>query len=1089
MAQNNFTGGVNTAIDDAGNWSISLPTIGDPGFISNGSTGLTFTDNNFFTSTGRVVTIDDQSDVTYTGTARQITGRRNSEITINHPDAELNFTFANATSTGRISWGNTNNETATINLIEGTLNWGQAGSNRNWLGNQGTGIINQSGGTFTVRGANLDIQVSNAGGADEASTLAVSGGTFNVPEAGDDVLIGYTGRFEISGDADVNITDDISLGTRNFGGGTLTIADTATVSFDDLNIGNDNDHPGTDLSSPDESLSFVDISGGTVVIGDTTGDGNQNTDGVITIGRGTSLNVLRAGNGRLTIRGTADVTARSLVMENSTTASEFNLQGGTLLLNGNDNPNDGDFIVQGEIGGVVAPTYVDHRINIRGGELTLTDDIVMDTGTYTQTDGTVSMQTFDANGQTQNITQDIAVNISGGVLTTSTGNIQIGNDSNATMTVSGTAQVTVGLNGTGAQDLQVNDKGTFTIDGGTVHVVDDFVSSPDFSNDGQNQVNINGGTIRVGATTAADGTTNIGTASTSGEFTLNNGTDFNMTGGNLRTGDPGNPVLDQSNRDFNVNGADTTFDMSGGTIYTETDFDFNDGVGNITGGEIIADDQFTLDGGTLTISSATITANRNITGGNDDGVIIDGGDLVIGNGGRVISDKERSSGIADNNGNVRIEDGSTVTINSGGVLQAEQDVFVGIRNSTPSYEAGTLVLNGGIVRVNSANITSGSSEESRELQIREMGTLTGTGFVENGQIELDDGHFDAGLAGSTLFLANDDVFDTITVRNRTDAGAPPSGPIADTNESIRIEGAGQEVVGSKGATVNIDLGSLGNNDKVVLGDGRAEWLANTTLNLNNVGNALEGGSYTIIDDTNEGSGNAILNFENTGLEGATGGDGATDFGTVPDGFAFRLHADDTQNVVLDVREIANASFSDSSDQNTLNIDFGTIVTDGSGNIIGTNGGNGTNQMEFSLHNLNNAGLFSYDFDFVSWTDLTGAGAGAYSTSFSDTSFTSVIGGGTTGPYSITLDTNTFGNFFATATINLAATQNISGGLDPQAGNYFSNLSSPITGPQVLTLNISGTIAPVPEPTTVFPIIGLMSVLAARRKRRKLADRQ
>lgn len=160
------------------------------------------------------------------------------------------------------------------------------------------------------------------------------------------------------------------------------------------------------------------------------------------------------------------------------------------------------------------------------------------------------------------------------------------------------------------------------------------------------------------------------------------------------------------------------------------------------------------------------------------------------------------------------------------------------------------------------------------------------------------------------------------------------------------------------------------------------------------------------------------------------------------------------NFTVNVLDHSNASFSGEADDNADTIDFGTVYQ-GSSQSAG-----------FSLHNLLSLAGSTARLDLdLSPTNESGDTSNKFSTDLA--SFTNLLAG-SDNDYTVTFDTTDTGTFSALYTLN------------------FSDEDLPgSTGGQVMTLNVTGTVIPVPEPTSLA-LLGLISAGLLGRRRRSAA---
>lgn len=159
-------------------------------------------------------------------------------------------------------------------------------------------------------------------------------------------------------------------------------------------------------------------------------------------------------------------------------------------------------------------------------------------------------------------------------------------------------------------------------------------------------------------------------------------------------------------------------------------------------------------------------------------------------------------------------------------------------------------------------------------------------------------------------------------------------------------------------------------------------------------------------------------------------------------------ADDIFKVSLSVLDHANASFSGLDDQDSLTIDFGSVVAS-----------SGLLQTPFSVFNLMASAGFTAPLDLVSVSGLGDTTALTTTAALTDN-----IAAGSSQAFFAMLNTSSIGSFAATYQINLSDDTALAGAV----------------GGQLLTLNLLGNVVAVPEPAN-FVWLLLGATLFPRRR--------
>lgn len=158
-------------------------------------------------------------------------------------------------------------------------------------------------------------------------------------------------------------------------------------------------------------------------------------------------------------------------------------------------------------------------------------------------------------------------------------------------------------------------------------------------------------------------------------------------------------------------------------------------------------------------------------------------------------------------------------------------------------------------------------------------------------------------------------------------------------------------------------------------------------------------------------------------------------------------ANDLFNVTLSVLDHANASFADGNDFNSLTIDFGSLSV-----------GSGIYQTPFDVFNLVATAGFTAPLDFEGFIGSGDTGVLGTNLSLFDN-----LAAGSAQGFLASFDTSAAGSFSATYLLSLSDDTSLGGAL----------------GGQQLALNLIGTVANVPEPTTILLALIVTLVLPRR----------
>lgn len=255
---------------------------------------------------------------------------------------------------------------------------------------------------------------------------------------------------------------------------------------------------------------------------------------------------------------------------------------------------------------------------------------------------------------------------------------------------------------------------------------------------------------------------------------------------------------------------------------------------------------------------------------------------------------------------------------------------------------------------------------------------------------------------------------------------------------------GSIITGASFGTSNVTVNKSGADPTTfnINTTGAASTVAGTGLLTAGVGQAMDYNAQTKTIkaglDATGGAGlkSGIITLHNSDLTTAGAGQGSAD-------------GDDAINVTGTVLDHANASFAGGSDSNSLQLNFGTLAA-----------GTGVAHLQFQLFNL------MATQNFTSSLDVTGlSGTGDTSKLTTDLSLLDNLAAGGNQTFMANLDTSQTGSFSATYFLNSSDDTSLTGA----------------TAGQQLVLTLTGSVAAVPEPTSIALLaIGLLIFKIRRR---------
>ena len=517
---------VNTAIS-SGNDGTFTVTDGTANFIKNLSIGA---------ASGKTGTLDLQGGTTHF-TMRQL---KSDGKTYDYYSASIG-SASGATGVLKISG------TAAVDFSGNDVH----------VGSNGTGRIEQSGGTFTFSRGWLNIGERSSG------TYLLTGGELNTTKASMAVGRRYDGTMEISGTGVLNAgTLYVSMFPQKAGNSQLTLKSGGTANIATFFIGGENNYA---ESGTNPGTGTVLVEGGTL-----------NVSGWTYVGVHSKDTVSSGGTGVLTLKG-GNTTMNRLVVgcQGAGGNGTANFEGGT---------NNLTVVRISQAAGAVG------KINVTGGTNTITDAVYV--GIYGGTDGTLE--------------------ISGG--TNTFAKVAVGySDADGAEGGSGILNLTGGT-GTTITRLQVGvgtgTSGAVNVTGGTHKITAESYLG---GNSGNNSLTISAGTLNGPGANFLIGDRR---GNTRGTMTVKGTGTYSQTGGNFivtagkNAGDTNTVYLQDEGtmtlpwlslgQNWEAHQGTAAVDVSGGTLTITNNFriGFNDrGEATISGGNITVKNAILLDDG------------------------------------------------------------------------------------------------------------------------------------------------------------------------------------------------------------------------------------------------------------------------------------------------------------------------------------------------------------------------------------------------------------------------------------------------------------------------------------------------------------
>ncbi|QEG33640.1 hypothetical protein [Bythopirellula goksoeyrii] len=724
------------------------------------------------------------------------------------------------------------------------------------VGLQGEGTLDMSGGTLTTG----FVLIGTTGNSFGTANITGNTSTWNITDGSDrDLYVGEDGegRLNITGGADIDISDDVLIGNRASGigvvnvsgsGSTLDLLDAGVISElivggfgrGTLNVTNSaavTSRLGAIANSSGSNGKATVDSAGTWSITEEMYVGSGGTGTLEILGGGSVDNstgyIARdsTGVGRVLVEGANslwDVDSTLYVADEGYAELEVR-NGGRVVSSigivGNDSTGNGSVIVEGD------DSMWDIASTLRIGE--------EGTGSLTISDGAAVENTFADIGNLSGSTGVVTVEGAGSTWTNSSV-LNIADSGDGTLNIAGGATVS---NTAGNIGFASGSDGTVNVSGGSSHWSNESLVRVGVS--GSGTLNILGG-AKVSSTHAGIGVIGSGNvsiegagsrwiATSSGGSTV--GEDGNATmqitsGGAFET--PGNLVVaknDASTSSLTVTGngsrLDLGFSLSLGNVGGTSTGSATIGTGaHVTVGTSTviqnANSSLTVDGGSLTTTSL-INNNGGTFVFNSGTITIDGGGFHPGNsfllnGNSTATLNLQGNGVSDfsqltvgNTGDavLRLAEGHSLTLDEGTIGVSGEFILDGGHLAAETFNnlaGGEFTFLSGRVTVNGDVLGS-----SAPFVIPTGGTVDGSGFVEADVV---------GQPGSTI---------TVTSGNYT-LGNPFSflgfvheGTLSVGNRIAKLKSAGFAQLGAlttlSGGTITADNGiSLGGGD-VIMGKG------------------------------------------------------------------------------------------------------------------------------------------------------------------------------------------------------------------------------------------------------------------------------
>jgi uncharacterized protein with beta-barrel porin domain len=747
------------------------------------------------------------------------------------------------------------------------------------VGQGGTGVFNQSGGTNEF---NKHVGEWNGWGYTEAGSLYLgyssgSSGTYNLSDGSlwvpqGSVTVGKSGRGTFNQTGGTNsgygsIAMTLILGSDTSGRGTYTLQNGQLSAISEY-IGR--------AGSGD----FVQSGGTNTVstylhVGQYAGStGSYNLQGG-SLYVGNYEYVGSSGQGAFTQSGGTNNSSYIYVGYSTGASGSYDQSGGTNTVR--------SYLILGHMASTTG------SYNLGSGNLSAYYEIIgsAGTGSFTQSGGIHTVDSIIMLGS--NSGSSGSYTMDGGNLTLGNGKIYVGYYGNATFTQTG-GSVTVNRG-----DLTLGygsgSNGTYTMSDGSLRVNNFLNVGAPWSNSGSNgsgTFNQTGGTVSVGSSlyigTQGPGTYNM----SGGSLSIGNqllflpdfgGGVFNQSGGTVTTPYFTNGVYNLSGGILNVsdyesgNGSSNSFVQSGGTHNVGTDL----GSGGleisengtyelrgassrltVTGGEYVGG----YDTGSFTQRNGSHTVAGGLYVGIDPWGDVGSGTFTL-NGGTLVADNEYIGG----------NSGSAPFTQTGGSHRVTGSLYLGYETEGAGAGTGTYTLGGGTLAVTAAEYvghsgsgsftqTGGTHTVGGNLYLGYNAGMTGTYELNDGS--LTTGSVFVGHSGSGVFNQTGGTH-TVTASLSLGQNAGSSGTYSLVNSNLSVggneavgysgSGAFSQILGSHTAAADLYLGyNAGGSGTYSLGGGTLTVGGNEMVGRAGTGTFTQsGGSHTVAGYLNLGN--------------------------------------------------------------------------------------------------------------------------------------------------------------------------------------------------------------------------------------------
>ncbi len=904
-AQTNYIANGTGDFTVPGNWSAGVPNSSTNATVTNGTSALpTFVD--LANATGNTLNLTIGANNTFNIGLNATFGIYGTSL-INNGTINLLGGFAtnsffnvnnNVTLSGNgtlnISYGD-HNGTAVIQQSGGSYTLTNASNiiqGDGIIGNGGLTLANNSGGIINANTSGQALTLNGTGGITNAGLLeATAGGVLQITTS-----VANTGGTVLANSGNVVVNGSITGGTLSTSGtGVLQTQAGATTALSGVTISSGSTY--TSGFNTTTGLNGTIVNNGTLQL--TAGSGNNATlrlDGNTTLQGGGSL-VMNSGdlNGTATlVQGAPNLTLNNVdnkisgygvignggltVVNGAAGVINANASGNTLTLNGSGGiTNNG--LMEGTNGGTLqlSTTVANSSGSIAAAGGTVNISTTVNGGTLSssgggtlQTVGTATLNgvTF-ANGTTYLGGVNSTTNVSGTITNPGTIQLTAGSGTNAFLNINGDTT----LQGGGAVTLNSGDNNGLvyiqqTGGASTLNNIDNKISGY--------------GVIGNGGLGIVNGAAGVINANAAGNTLTLNGSGGITNHGLLEATNGGTLQISS-----NVANQGATISAATGTVGISSTIQG----GTLTGGNLQTVNSATLDGataGALTLGPGSIYTGNGSTNTTVLGTINNDGSIRLNAG----SGTNSQLSIA---GNTTLQGGGSITLNNG---DANGQPYISqsggtytLTNVNNTIQGAATIGNGGLTLVNQAAGTIDANINGHTLLLNGGGGVTNTGLLEatnggilqistavnnqNGTISAGSGTVDISntITGGTLSGANLYTASAATLDGAT------NGPITLATGSVLTGGF------STNTTV---LGTVNNQGTISLQAGSG---ANSYLSIG--GNTiLQGGGQITMNDgdangqpyISQSASNVVLTNVNNTISGAgTIGNGGLTFNNLSSG--------------------------------------------------------------------------------------------------------------------------------------------------------------------------------------------------------------